>query len=52
MTSTVVVFLVVASIFSIGDWWAVQVAKKSFEYVFRKRGESLLWSSVYWAMYF
>ena len=33
MTSTVVVFLVVASIFSIGDWWAVQVAKKSFEYV-------------------
>jgi uncharacterized membrane protein YhhN len=33
MTSTVVVFFVVASIFSIGDWWAVQVAKKSFEYV-------------------
>jgi len=29
----VVVFLVVASIFSIGDWWAVQVSKKSFEYV-------------------
>ncbi len=28
-----VVFLVVASIFSIGDWWAVQAAKKSFEYV-------------------
>ena len=33
MTSTVVVFLVVASIFSIGDWWAVQVGKKSLEYV-------------------
>ena len=33
MTSTVVVFLVVATIFSIGDWWAVQVAKKSIEYV-------------------
>lgn len=33
MTSTVVVFLVVASIFSIGDWWAIQVSKKSFEYV-------------------
>ena len=33
MTSTVVVILVVASIFSIGDWWAVQVAKKSLEYV-------------------
>lgn len=28
-----VVLLVVASIFSIGDWWAVQVAKKSLEYV-------------------
>ena len=33
MTSTVVVFLVVASIFSVGDWRAVQAAKKSFEYV-------------------
>ena len=35
MTSTVVVFLIVASIFSIGDWWVVQVEKKSFEYVFK-----------------
>jgi uncharacterized membrane protein YhhN len=33
MTSTVVVFLVVASIFSVGDWWAVQAAKKSLEYL-------------------
>ena len=33
MTSTVVVFLVVASVFSIGDWRAVRVAKKSLEYV-------------------
>jgi len=33
MTSTVVVFLVVATIFSVGDWWAVQVAKKSLEYL-------------------
>ena len=33
MTSTVVVFLVVASIFSLGDWWAVQAAKKSLEYL-------------------
>ena len=33
MTSTVVVFLVVASIFSIGDWWAVHASKKSLQYV-------------------
>ena len=33
MTSTVVVLLVVAMIFSIGDWWAVQVSKKSLEYL-------------------
>ena len=38
MTSTVVVFLVVASVFSIGDWWAVQAAKKSFEYVCKPLG--------------
>ena len=33
MTSTVVVFLVVATIFSIGDWWAVHASKKSLQYV-------------------
>lgn len=33
MTSTVVVFLVVATIFSIGDWWAVHTSKKSLQYV-------------------
>jgi uncharacterized membrane protein YhhN len=33
MTSTVVVFLVVASIFSLGDWCAVQAAKISLEYL-------------------
>jgi uncharacterized membrane protein YhhN len=33
MTSAVVVLLVVAMIFSIGDWWAVQVSKKSLEYL-------------------
>ena len=33
MTSTVVVFFVVATIFSIGDWWAVHASKKSLQYV-------------------
>lgn len=33
MSSTVVVFLVVATIFSIGDWWAVHTSKKSLQYV-------------------
>lgn len=33
MSSTVVVLLVVASIFSIGDWWAVHASKKLLQYV-------------------